>query len=93
MSPKPTEVCFETSDFHQVLMFLLWLLLLNIHILPPKFRVIVLIVIQELQTRQKLSIIGRKTSSGLSDVAITSNGDSRFLQWLIHGCKTYIASV
>ncbi|CAH8303594.1 unnamed protein product [Eruca vesicaria subsp. sativa] len=47
---------------------------------------------EELQTRQKLSIIGRKTSSGLSDVAITSNGDSRFVQWLIPGCKTIIAS-
>lgn len=54
--------------------------------------VIVLIVIQELQTRQKLSIIGRKTSSGLSDVAINRNGDSRFVQWLIPGCKTIIAS-
>ncbi|KAL0843011.1 hypothetical protein Bca101_016256 [Brassica carinata] len=32
---------------------------------------------EELQTRQKISIIGRKTSIGLSDVAITSNGDSR----------------
>ncbi|ESQ41231.1 hypothetical protein EUTSA_v10015483mg, partial [Eutrema salsugineum] len=32
---------------------------------------------EELQTRQKLSIIGRKISSGLSDVAITSYGDSR----------------
>lgn len=50
------------------------------HILSTQVSVIVLIVIQELQTRQKLSIIGRKTSIGLSDVAITSNGDSRFVQ-------------
>lgn len=44
---------------------------------------IVLIVIQELQTTQKLSVLGRKISSGLSDIAITSDGDSRFVEWLI----------
>ncbi|VVB14296.1 unnamed protein product [Arabis nemorensis] len=32
---------------------------------------------EELQTRQKLSVLGRKISSGLSDIAITSDGDSR----------------
>ncbi|CAA7039873.1 unnamed protein product [Microthlaspi erraticum] len=32
---------------------------------------------EELQTKQKLSIVGRKISNGLSDVAITSYGDSR----------------
>jgi len=36
-----------------------------------------------LQTRQKLSIIGRKISRGLSDVAITSDEDSRFVFFLV----------
>nr|VDC78690.1 unnamed protein product [Brassica rapa] len=45
----------------------------NVCMLPPSR----LQMDMELQTRQKLSIIGRKTSTGLSDVAITSNGDSR----------------
>lgn len=39
-------------------------------------------MIQVLQTRQKLSIIGRKVSRGLSDVAMTSDEDSRFVEWL-----------
>ncbi|CAN8256516.1 unnamed protein product [Cochlearia groenlandica] len=34
---------------------------------------------EDLQTRQKLSIIGRKISRGLSDVAISSDEDSRIL--------------
>lgn len=66
---------------------LLRLALLNIHILSTHISIIVLVVIQELQTRQKLSIVGRKIYRGLSDVAITKDEDSRFVEWLIPGMK------
>ncbi|AED91831.1 Transducin/WD40 repeat-like superfamily protein [Arabidopsis thaliana] len=65
MSPKPTEKQ-ETQMYRRIS------ILGNCKIPVPTW-----FPKSVLQTRQKLSIIGRKISRGLSDVAITSDEDSR----------------